>query len=49
MPLSDFLSAMEKGTKIEPNLGDGMKGMQILEAAVMSSATGQKVSVSEIQ
>ena len=28
----DFLTAMEKGTKITPNLYDGMKDMQVLEA-----------------
>ena len=45
----DFLNALEKGTKITPNLYDGMKDMQILEAAILSSNTGRKVSVAEIQ
>jgi predicted dehydrogenase len=45
----DFLNAMEKGTKITPNLYDGMKDMQVLEAAILSSNTGRKVAVSEIQ
>ena len=45
----DFLNAIEKGTKITPNFYDGMKAMQILEAAILSSATGRKVNVSEIK
>jgi predicted dehydrogenase len=47
--VSDFLTAVEKGTKIEPNLLDGMKDMQVLEAAITSSASGRKVAVSEIK
>jgi len=47
--VADFLTAIEKGTKISPNLYDGMKVMQVLEAAILSSSTGRKVSVSEIQ
>jgi predicted dehydrogenase len=45
----DFLAAIEKGTKISPNFYDGMKAMQVLEAAIKSSTTGKKVTVSEIQ
>jgi predicted dehydrogenase len=45
----DFLTAIEKGTKISPNFYDGMKGMQVLEAAIKSAATGQKVTVSDIK
>lgn len=45
----DFLTAIEKGTAISPNFYDGMKAMQILEAAIMSASTGQKVTVSDIQ
>ena len=45
----DFLTALEKGTKIEPNLCDGMKAMQVLEAAILSSKDGRKVAVSEIK
>jgi predicted dehydrogenase len=45
----DFLSAIEKGTKIAPNFYDGMKTMQVLEAAILSSSEGRKVSVSEIK
>ena len=45
----DFLNAMEKGTKITPNLLDGMKDIQILEAAIISSREGRKVKVSEVK
>jgi predicted dehydrogenase len=47
--ISDFLTAIEKGTKIAPNFHDGMKAMQILEAAIQSSRTGRKVKVSDIK
>ncbi|MFN2120249.1 MAG: Gfo/Idh/MocA family oxidoreductase, partial [Anaerolineales bacterium] len=46
--VADFLTAMEKGKRIEPNLADGMKGMQVLEAGLKSAATGQKVSVADV-
>lgn len=45
----DFLTAIEKGTKISPNFYDGMKAMQVLEAAIKSAETGQKITVSDIQ
>lgn len=45
----DFLNAIDQGTKISPNFYDGMKAMQILEAAIKSSATGRKVTVSDIK
>ena len=45
----DFLTALEKGTKISPNFLDGMKDMQVLEAAILSSKSGRKVTVSEIK
>jgi predicted dehydrogenase len=44
----DFLAAIEKGTKISPNFYDGMKAMQILEAAIKSAETGTKVVVADI-
>ena len=47
--VADFLTAMEKGAQIEPNLCDGMKGMQVLEAAVLSATTGCKVAVAEVR
>ena len=45
----DFLTAIDKGTKIAPNFYDGMKAMQVLEAAIKSATTGQKVTVSDIK
>jgi predicted dehydrogenase len=47
--VADFLTAMEKGTEITPNLCDGMKDMQVLDAALISATTGRKVAVSEVQ
>jgi len=44
----DFLTAYDKGTKIEPNLYDGLKNVQILEAAIKSSKTGQRINVKDI-
>jgi len=45
----DFMTAIEKGTKIAPNFYDGMKAMQVLEAAIKSAEMGQKVTVSDIK
>lgn len=45
----DFLKAMENKTSITPNLYDGMKIMQVLEAGIKSSETGKQVKVSDIQ
>jgi predicted dehydrogenase len=45
----DFLAAIEKGTKISPNFYDGMKAMQVLDAAIQSSDTGKKVTVTDIK
>jgi predicted dehydrogenase len=45
----DFMTAIEKGTKIAPNFYDGMKAMQVLEAAIKSAETGKKVTVAEIK
>jgi predicted dehydrogenase len=47
--VADFLTALEKGTKIEPNLCDGMKAMQVLEAGIISSRNGCKVAVSDVK
>ena len=47
--VADFLTALEKGTRITPNLHDGMKDMQVLEAAIRSSETGRRVAVDEIK
>ena len=45
----DFLTAIEKGTMIAPNFYDGMKAMQVLEAAMKSAETGKKVTVADIK
>jgi predicted dehydrogenase len=45
----DFITAIDKGTKIAPNFYDGMKAMQVLEAAIKSAETGKKVAVAEIK
>jgi predicted dehydrogenase len=45
----DFLNALEKGTKITPNLLDGVKDIQILEAAIISSREGRKIKVAEVK
>lgn len=45
----DFLTALEKGTPIAPNFYDGLRDIQVLEAAMLSSATGRKVKVSEVK
>ena len=46
--VKDFLEAIENDTDISPNLYDGMRGMQVLEAGIMSSKTGKRIKVSEI-
>jgi len=45
----DFLKAMENQTSITPNMYDGMKIMQVLEAGIISSETKKQVKVSDIQ
>ncbi len=47
--VADFLTALDKGTGIEPNLCDGMMAMQVLEAGIISSRDGRKVAVSEVK
>jgi predicted dehydrogenase len=44
----DFLTALATGSKITPNLVDGMKEMQVLEAGLQSAATGRRVAVADI-
>lgn len=46
--VKDFLTALDKGTTIAPNLYDGMKGMQVLEAGIKSANTGQRIKVSDV-
>ena len=41
--VADFLNALAHGTPISPNFEDGVKGMQVLEAGLLSAATGQRV------
>jgi len=41
----DFLSAIEKNGKIEPNFYDGMKAMQVLDAGLKSAEEGRKVGI----
>ncbi len=45
----DFLKALAAGSKITPNLYDGMQEMQVLEAGLKSAETGRRVAVAEIQ
>jgi len=45
----DFLKAMENQTSITPNMYDGMKIMQVLEAGIISSETKRQVKVSDIR
>ena len=47
--VADFLTALEKGTPISPNLYDGMRVMQVLEAAIISSTTGRRVKVADVK
>lgn len=42
----DFMEAIEKGTKIEPNFYDGLREIEILIAGLESAEKGQKISTS---
>jgi predicted dehydrogenase len=42
----DFLDAIENSTTIEPNFYDGMKAMQVLDAALKSAEDGRKLVLS---
>ncbi len=46
--VKDFLEAIENETDISPNLYDGMKVMQVLEAGIQSSKTRRHINVSDI-
>ena len=46
--VKDFLDALKRDTTVEPNLFDGAKIMQVLEAASVSNSEGRKVKVSDI-
>lgn len=41
----DFLRALEKGADIRPNFEDGVKEMEVLEAALESARTGKKITL----
>ena len=41
----DFLKAVDNATEIRPNLFDGMKIMQVLDAGLASAASGKRVAV----
>lgn len=43
----DFLSAIEKGTSIEPNFRDGVKEMEVIEAGLESASTGQRIQIGD--
>ncbi len=45
----DFLKALDGGTPIAPNFYDGMKIMQVLEAGILSAASGCRMAVSEVK
>jgi predicted dehydrogenase len=47
--MADFLIALKDNKPITPNMEDGKKIMQVLEAALKSNNEGRKVSVSEIK
>ena len=47
--VKDFLVALEEEKNISPNLYDGMMGMQVLEAGIQSSQSGQRVKVADIK
>lgn len=42
----DFMEAIEKDTKIEPNFYDGLREIEILAAGLDSSAAGKKIDTS---
>lgn len=46
--VADFLTALHEGAKIAPDFSDGLKGMEILEAALISARDGRRVQVSEV-
>jgi predicted dehydrogenase len=46
--VADFLTALEKGESISPNLCDGMLGMQVLDAGLISAREGRMVKVSSV-
>ncbi|MCL1927940.1 MAG: Gfo/Idh/MocA family oxidoreductase [Treponema sp.] len=47
--MADFLNALKDGKPINPNMEDGKKIMQVLDAALKSNEEGRKVALSEIK
>ncbi|MEM6281697.1 MAG: Gfo/Idh/MocA family oxidoreductase [Chloroflexota bacterium] len=45
LAIYDFITAIETGGEIEPNFHDGVKGLEVLVAAVTSASTGREVSI----
>ena len=43
--VADFLNAISRGTLIRPNFEDGLKTMQVLEAALESATAGRRVEL----
>ncbi|MGD0497579.1 MAG: Gfo/Idh/MocA family oxidoreductase [Bryobacteraceae bacterium] len=43
--MADFLKAIGSGTQVEPNFGDGVKEMAVLDAGLESARTGRAVDV----
>jgi len=43
--VADFLEAVAEGKEIRPNLYDGLRVMQVLDAALASAASGRRVAV----
>jgi predicted dehydrogenase len=46
--VADFLTALERQAAISPNLYDGMRCMQVLDAAILSANSGRRVQVAEV-
>jgi len=47
--VKDFLEALAKGEQMTPNLRDGVKIMQVLDAGILSDKEGRRVDVAEIK
>ena len=47
--VKDFVEALAENKQVEPNLWDGVKIMQVLDAATLSDREGRTVKVSEIK
>jgi predicted dehydrogenase len=45
----DFLKAIDTGTDIAPNLYDGMKVTQVLDAALESARLGKRINVADVR